>query len=143
MKYAVEITDAAFEATERQFTALIRAASPNSVALLKLFAIPEMPRADAAPGVLARALEVQTSTPGFSAQVYVSDHVDLELPYGDSTPLGARGWQGPVGASTDVRSGEHIALSLAGHPYRYYLVWLTTLPPNMQSATIDELTLFK
>jgi hypothetical protein len=98
---------------------------------------------DAAPGVLARALEVQTSTPGFSAQVYVSDHVDLELPYGDSTPLRARGWQGPVGANTDVHSGEHIALSLAGHPYRYYLVWLTTLPPKAQSATINELTLFK
>jgi eukaryotic-like serine/threonine-protein kinase len=98
---------------------------------------------DAAPHVLAKALEVQTSTPGFSAQVYVSDHVDLELPYGNSTPLRARGWQGPVGASTDVRTGEHIALSLAGQPYRYYLVWLTTLPPGMQSATINELTLFK
>jgi len=98
---------------------------------------------DAAPRVLAKALEVQTSTPGFSAQVYVADHVELELPYGNSTPLGARGWQGPVGASTDVRSGEHIALSLSGHPHRYYLVWLTTLPPHMQSATLDELTLFK
>jgi eukaryotic-like serine/threonine-protein kinase len=98
---------------------------------------------DAAPGVLARALEVQTPTPGFSAQVYVSDHVDLELPYGSSTSLRARGWRGPVGASTDVRSGEHIALSPGSQPYRYYLVWLTTLPPNMQSATINELTLFK
>ena len=98
---------------------------------------------DAAPLVLAKALEVQTSTPGFSAQVYVADHINLELPYGSPTPLGARGWQGPVGASTDVRSGEHIALLLSGHPHRYYLVWLTTLPPGMQSATIDELTLFK
>ncbi len=39
--------DAAFAATERQFIDLIRAATPNSVVLLKLFAIPEMPRADA------------------------------------------------------------------------------------------------
>jgi homoserine O-succinyltransferase len=39
--------DAAVEATERQFTDLIRAATPNSVVLLKLFAIPEVPRADA------------------------------------------------------------------------------------------------
>jgi eukaryotic-like serine/threonine-protein kinase len=98
---------------------------------------------DAAPGVLAKALEVQTSTPGFSAQVYVSDHVDFELPYGSSTPLRARGWRGPVGASTDVHSGEHIPLSLGQQPYRYYLVWLTTLPPGTQSATIDELTLLK
>jgi homoserine O-succinyltransferase/O-acetyltransferase len=39
--------DAAFEATERQFTGLIRAATPNTVVLLKLFAIPQLPRADA------------------------------------------------------------------------------------------------
>jgi len=39
--------DVAVEATERQFTSLIRAATPNTVVLLKLFAIPEVPRADA------------------------------------------------------------------------------------------------
>jgi serine/threonine-protein kinase len=98
---------------------------------------------DAAPQVLAKAVEIQTPTPGFSAQVYVADHIELELPYGNSTPLSARGWQGPVGASTDVHSGERIQLSLAGHPHRYYLVWLSTLPPHMESATIDELTLFR
>jgi homoserine O-succinyltransferase len=37
--------DAAVEATERQFVDLIRAATANSVVLLKLFAIPELPRA--------------------------------------------------------------------------------------------------
>jgi eukaryotic-like serine/threonine-protein kinase len=98
---------------------------------------------DAAPQVLAKALEIQTPTPGFSAQVYVADRIELELPYGNSTPLSARGWQGPVGASTDVRSGQRIPLMLSGHPHRYYLVWLTTLPPGMEVATIDELTLFK
>jgi hypothetical protein len=98
---------------------------------------------DAAPQVLAKALEIQTPTPGFSAQVYVADHIELGLPYGNSTPLSERGWQGPVGASTDVHSGQRIPLSLGGHPHRYYLVWLSTLPPRMESATIDELTLFK
>jgi len=39
--------DAAVEATERQFTDLIRAATPNSLAILKLFSIPEMPRSAA------------------------------------------------------------------------------------------------
>ena len=39
--------DAAVEATERQFTDLIRAATPNVVVLLKLYAIPEVPRAPA------------------------------------------------------------------------------------------------
>lgn len=38
--------DAAFEATERQFLDLIRAAATNAVVCLKLFSIPEVPRAD-------------------------------------------------------------------------------------------------
>jgi hypothetical protein len=98
---------------------------------------------DAAPTVLAKAVEIQTPTPGFAVQIYVSDHIDLGLPYGNPTSLSDRGWQGPVGASADVHNGERIPLALAGHPHRYYLVWLTTLPPNMESATINELTLFK
>jgi eukaryotic-like serine/threonine-protein kinase len=98
---------------------------------------------DAAPTVLAKAIEIQTPTPGFAVQIYAGDQIELGLPYGNTTSLGERGWLGPVGASTDVHSGERIPLELSGHPHRYYLVWLTTLPPNMQAATINELTLFK
>ncbi len=98
---------------------------------------------DAAPRVLAKAIEIQTPTPGFAVQIYAADHVDLELPYGSATPLGARGWLGPVGSSADVHDGDRIPLALSGHPHRYYLVWLTALPPGMQSATLNELTLFK
>jgi homoserine O-succinyltransferase len=36
--------DAAFEATERQFTELLREAAPSRVVLLKLFVIPQVPR---------------------------------------------------------------------------------------------------
>jgi tRNA A-37 threonylcarbamoyl transferase component Bud32 len=98
---------------------------------------------DAAPRVLAKAIEIQTPTPGFGVQIYVADHISLGLPYGSSTPLSARGWLGPVGASTNVHNGQRVALALSGKPHRYYLVWLTTLPPGMESATIAELTLFK
>jgi eukaryotic-like serine/threonine-protein kinase len=98
---------------------------------------------DAAPRVLAKAIEIQTATPGFAVQIYVADHIQLELPYGNSTPLSARGWLGPVGASADVHNGERVPLNLSGHPRRYYLVWLTTLPPGVESATLNELTLFK
>jgi homoserine O-succinyltransferase len=45
--------DAAFEATERQFVELIREAAPTRVVLLKLFAIPEVPRGDGARRALA------------------------------------------------------------------------------------------
>jgi hypothetical protein len=98
---------------------------------------------DAAPRVLAKAIGIQTPTPGFAVQIYVADQINLALPFGSSTPLAQRGWQGPVGSSRSVRSGERIQLSLQGHPHRYYLLWMTTLPPGMQSATIAELTLFR
>ncbi|MGA8359276.1 MAG: homoserine O-succinyltransferase [Xanthobacteraceae bacterium] len=45
--------DAALDATERQFTDLIRAATPNAVVLLKLFALPELPRGEATRRALA------------------------------------------------------------------------------------------
>src|ERR1700761_6679082 len=45
--------DAALAATERQFTELIRAATPNTVVVLKLFAMPEVPRNESARRFLA------------------------------------------------------------------------------------------
>ncbi len=97
---------------------------------------------DAAPRVAARALGIQTPTPGFAIQVYVADRVSEGLPYGSSTPLSARGWHGPVGSSTFVHSGARIPLSVP-RAYRYYLVWMTALPPKSELATLSELTLFK
>jgi serine/threonine-protein kinase len=97
---------------------------------------------DAAPGVLGKAIEIQTPTPGFAVQVYVADHIDLSQPYGSSKPLASRGWQGPVGASGSVHNGERVTLRLGGRRARYFLVWMTTLPPGKQSATIADLTLF-
>ena len=58
---------------------------------------------DASPGVVARAIEIQTPTPGFDVQVYGAHSIDLSYPYGDSTPLAARGWHGPARLSRRVR----------------------------------------
>ncbi len=97
---------------------------------------------DASPGVLAKAIELQTSTPGFAVQIYTADRVIESFPYGDTTPLAARGWHGPVGASSSVHSGERIAISVS-RGFRYYLVWMTSLPPGSESATIADVTLFR
>ena len=83
---------------------------------------------DASPGIAARAIEIETSTPGFDVQIYGAQNVRLSYPYGDSTPLTARGWQGPLASSQDVRNGQRIS-SPTPSAYRYYLIWLTTLPP--------------
>ena len=98
---------------------------------------------DAAPGVIARQIELQTPTPGFGMQVYASNHFDSSLPFGDPPPLPARGWQGPFGADAAVRSRERIPLDTSGHRFRYYLIWLTTLPPGKELASIAEVTLFR
>jgi eukaryotic-like serine/threonine-protein kinase len=98
---------------------------------------------DASPGVAAKAVEIQTPTPGFAVQIYAADRIQLSLPYGNATPLTARGWQGPFGQGGYVHDRERIQLNLAGQPFRYYLIWITTLPPNSESASIADLTLFK
>ncbi|MEA2225530.1 MAG: eukaryotic-like serine/threonine-protein kinase [Solirubrobacteraceae bacterium] len=98
---------------------------------------------DASPGVVARAIELQTPTPGFDVQIYGARNVNLSYSYGDSTPLAARGWHGPLASASNVHKRQRIRLSATATPYRYYLIWLTTLPPGQQSASISEVTLFK
>ena len=56
--------------------------------------------------------------------------IELSLPYGNPTPLAARGWQGPVGQSSYVHDRERIQLSPGGQRFRYYLLWIITLPPE-------------
>ena len=97
---------------------------------------------DAAPRVDAKALEISTSTPGFPVQIYVANEIKT-LPFENSTPLAARGWHGPVGTSSSVKSSERLPLSLGGVPWRYYLVWVTALPPESRVVTISEIALFK
>jgi serine/threonine-protein kinase len=98
---------------------------------------------DAAPGVAAQAMQIKTPTPGFGVQVYAADRFDSSPGYGNPLSLTARGWAGPLGESRAVRDGERIALHTAGHAYRYYLMWMTTLPAHRQSAEINELQLLR
>jgi tRNA A-37 threonylcarbamoyl transferase component Bud32 len=97
---------------------------------------------DASPGVVARAIEIQTPTPGFAAQIYAANQPPPTLPYGDRTPLSARGWQGPLGTSAYVHRHERIRLA-GERRFRYLLIWISALPPNMQSAAISEVVLFR
>ncbi len=96
---------------------------------------------DAAPGVAARALELQTPTPGFTAAIYASNDFH-QLPYGDATPLSQRGWT-QMAAPRTIAARTTIPLSASdGARYRYYLIWITKLPPSSQTAEIAEATLF-
>jgi len=97
---------------------------------------------DASPGVRGRAIEIMTPTPGFSAAIYASNGF-TELPYGDTTPLTQRGWT-LLAPARAVQATTTIALSDPGDSrYRYYLIWITSLPPSSAAAEISEATLFQ
>jgi hypothetical protein len=86
---------------------------------------------DAGRPIVARALTLATSTPGFKAAVYGSETVPPEL--SDWTRVS------PVAT---VEQDHTFRLRTRGHSYRYYLIWISELPPE-QEATIQELALLR
>jgi tRNA A-37 threonylcarbamoyl transferase component Bud32 len=97
---------------------------------------------DAAPSLRARALEIQTPTPGFTAGVYAANSFDSALPYESPQSLLARGWK-LLAAPRAIAGQTTVAFNAAAAAYRYYLVWITKLPPASESAEISDVTLFK
>jgi serine/threonine-protein kinase len=81
---------------------------------------------DAAPGVVARALTVQTDTQGWTAQVYATKEEPPEQPPDPEDPSG--GWERVSSARTVASDRERFDLDTAGQRFRYYLVWITQLP---------------
>jgi serine/threonine-protein kinase len=102
---------------------------------------------DASPGVAARQMVVQTPTPGFQAQVWVAPgdrKPPRLLPAGSA--LSAGGWKQvdvSGGQPITVGSKQRIPLDTAGQPFRYYLLWITKLPPNGDKASISEIGLYR
>ncbi len=80
--------------------------------------------------ITARRLDLVTSTPGFQAAVYGA-------PNGVPNSIG--GWTKLSGNKT-VKENQRFPLDAAQRRFRYYLVWITTLPPEGK-ARIQELSL--
>jgi tRNA A-37 threonylcarbamoyl transferase component Bud32 len=97
---------------------------------------------DAAPGVAARAIEIQTPTPGLTAAVYASTGLSSTSASDGSQSLKSLGWT-PLAPARTIASRTTIAINSAGLVYRYYLIWVTKLPPGRETAAISEVTLFK
>ena len=95
---------------------------------------------DADPGVAARSMRVVTPEPGWTAEVFGSDR----QPSRSSTDPPEQ--QGIFKLLADPRriteQSTRLVLDTAGHPYRYYLVWITRLPPSGQ-AKVAEIYLFR
>jgi serine/threonine-protein kinase len=89
---------------------------------------------DAKPSVKATAILIQTPEPGWKATIYGA-------PPG-AVPEGIDGWT-PLGGGTVEHKKQTFPLDTSGETYRYYLVWITALPPDADAVEIGEATLFK
>jgi tRNA A-37 threonylcarbamoyl transferase component Bud32 len=97
---------------------------------------------DAAPGVAARAIEIQSPTPGFTAAVFASTGPSSKSASAGGESLKELGWTQLAPAHT-IGSRTTVAINASGSVYRYYLIWITKLPVGHQTAEISEVTLFK
>jgi serine/threonine-protein kinase len=93
---------------------------------------------DASPGggTTAKKMVINTASPGFAATIYATNKSP------NPTSFSASGWT-KVGSATKVKSRQDITLSSAGKRYRYWLVWVTSLPPNAQSVSLNEVSLYR
>ena len=74
------------------------------------------------------SIVITTTTPGFTAVIRA----------GDSAGASASFFPDTVSASQTVVSGTKFAIQR--RRYRYYLLWITSLPPGGSTVRINEVT---
>jgi serine/threonine-protein kinase len=89
---------------------------------------------DAKPSVAATAILIQTPDPGWKATIYGA-------PPG-AVPETVEDWTA-VGGGTVAQKKQTFKLDTSAGPFRYYLVWITALPPDGDAVEIGEATLFR
>jgi serine/threonine-protein kinase len=94
---------------------------------------------DAAPHVAAREIVLLTSTPGWSVQIWARNTTPNPS---DNFPVGRGGWT-MVGGAPWVHGRQAIRINGTEKQYRYYLVWITSLPAKRESASVNEITLYR
>ena len=88
--------------------------------------------------VLARDLVLYTQTPGYRAQIWASS----SPPDPEVFTSGPGGWT-RLADIPSVRRKQTIPLATGATKYRYYLVWIKTLPPGQMLAAINEIAIYK
>jgi serine/threonine-protein kinase len=89
---------------------------------------------DAKPTVAARELEILSPTPKWRGAVYAAPN--------GPPPKALSGFK-RIAAIDQRRARTRIKLNTGGKRYRYYLVWITTLPPEKRAVEIGEVRLFR
>ncbi len=90
---------------------------------------------DARPGVEAVRMEIQSAEPGWTAEIYAA-------PPGRVPESIEEGWT-RVGGGPVRSADQRFRLDTGGERYRYYLVWITELPPDTERVEIGEVALFE
>jgi serine/threonine-protein kinase len=90
---------------------------------------------DAAPQVAASSLLIRTPEPGWKATIYAADGADV--------PGSIDGWTEVAPGTTIRKAKQRVDLDTGGRAYRYYLVWITALPPAAERVQIAEITLYR
>jgi eukaryotic-like serine/threonine-protein kinase len=93
---------------------------------------------DAGTAVAARRLDIRTPTPGFEVRVYGSN----QAPFAEPGPEAFQRWGAPL-AQKKVDAKRSISIDTRGRTLRYYLVWITSLPPTGGKAEIGTLRLLR
>jgi eukaryotic-like serine/threonine-protein kinase len=88
---------------------------------------------DAEPSVNARSLEIQTPEPGWTMEIHAARN---EPPDDWPSDVWTR-----VGGGKVERGKQTFELDTGDRNYRYYLVWITALPPDENQVEITQLTL--
>ena len=93
---------------------------------------------DARPGVEAVSITIRTAVPGWRAEIHAANSVPAELERTET--LASAGWR-RLAAGAVTRREQRFRLDTGGRAWRYYLVWITQLPPEEQRVEIDEIAL--
>jgi hypothetical protein len=93
---------------------------------------------DAVKPVQAREIEIYTQSPGWSVQIWGSN----SPPDPAAFTTGPGGWT-QLAQLASVKRQQPIRLDTPKTGYRYYLVWITSLPPGQMIAFINEVVLYQ
>ena len=89
----------------------------------------------ASPSVSARVIDVNTPTPGWEGGIYTAKGTN-------GVPKNIKGWT-ELAKISKAEARNRIQLDTAGNRYRYYLVWITKLPPGQDRVKIAEIRLYR
>ncbi len=93
---------------------------------------------DASKAVQAREIVIYTQTPGWRVQIWASN----SPPDPEAFESGAGGWT-QLTQVASVQRKQPISLHTPKTGYRYYLVWITTLPPGRMIVFLNEVALYQ